>query len=29
MEINTFNLYVQNYLINNLINTLFLFIEIR
>ena len=29
MEINTFNLYVQNYLINNLINTLFLFIEVR
>lgn len=29
MKINTFNLYVQIYLINNLINTLFLFIEIR
>ncbi len=29
MKINTFNLYVQNYLINNLINTLFLFIEVR
>jgi|MDSZ01.2.fsa_nt_gb hypothetical protein len=29
MKINTFNLYVQNYLIDNLINTLFLLIEIR
>ncbi len=29
MKINTFNLYVQIYLINNLFNTLFLFIEIR